>query len=452
MLAVMVLAMNPLYFLLSLTFMTDVPFFTFSMFAFLFLLRALRTESRLDLMAGYAFSFAAILIRQLAIVIPLSFLVAYLAMNRIGLKTFRYALMPTTAAAGLLLVFPAVLRRTIGLPALYNRSFEPIIEAAPLGSIQMLLVFTDLLLVELIYIGLFTLPLLIALGMNIRQASSPQTRRLTVFTGPALFAALLGLLLWQGRTMPLTGNVLFDIGLGPTLLRDTYFLKLPHWPTAPKEFWLIVTAAAVLGSVLLLHHLLAAGSRLIRPPTSEPRAERARMIFLISATVMYAIALGITGFMDRYLFWLLPLLVCIMLAPRNAARLPTSILPIGAAVALTLVYGLFAVGGTRDYLAWNRTRWQALTDLVAKDGISYRNIDGGFEFNGWYAYDAKYRQRPAKSWWWVENDDYMVSFGQMPGYIEMRRYPFERWVPSGQGNILVLQRVTEPANEQAEMK
>jgi 4-amino-4-deoxy-L-arabinose transferase-like glycosyltransferase len=51
-LAVIVLAINPLYFQLSLTFMTDVPFCPFSMFAALFFLRALRTEKVWHIMVG----------------------------------------------------------------------------------------------------------------------------------------------------------------------------------------------------------------------------------------------------------------------------------------------------------------------------------------------------------------------------------------------------------------
>jgi hypothetical protein len=448
-LAVVVLAMNPLYFLLSLTFMTDVPFFTFSMLALLFLLRALRTESHWDLMTGFVFTLVAILIRQLAVVIPLSFLAAYLVKNRISLIVLRSALIPAAASVSLLLAFPAVLRRTIGLPALYNRSFEPIAESAPMGLLQIPLVLADRLLVELIYLGLLILPLLLALGINIHQASSAKTKRLSVFMGSALFAAMLGFLLWQSRMMPLIGNVLFDIGLGPALLRDNYLLGLPHWPAAPKEFWLIVTAAAVLGSVLLIHHLSAAVARMIRaqrPLTPESRVEQARMIFLLSAAVLYSVAIGITGFLDRYLIWPLPLLMCIVLTSRNTVRLRTSILPLSVAVVLALLYGLFALGGTHDYLAWSRARWQALTDLTEKDRISYTDIDGGFEFNGWYAYDATYRQRPPKSWWWVENDDYMISFGPISGYAEMRRYPFEKWIPPGQANIFVLQRVAGSTN------
>ena len=440
-LATMVLVTNPLYFYLSLTFMTDVPFFTFSMFAFIFFIRTLRTERHSDMVLGYAFSLAAILTRQLGIVIPIAFLGAYLAKNRISFKSLVNTLVPTAAFASLLFAFPAILRRTIGLPALYNRSFEPIVEAAPLGWFQIPPVFADRLLVELIYLGLFLLPVLILLGLNTKQTSSRQMRRLSLLSGLILFVAILGFLLWQGRTMPLIGNNINDLGLGPALLRDTYLLRLPHWPTAPKELWLIVTIAAVLGCVVLIRHTgveVIQISRSLRQGTKVVRVDTS--LFLVLAIAIYSILIAITGFLDRYLIWLLPLLMCLVLAWK---RLRIQVLSLSVFMIIISIYGFFALGGTHDYLAWNRARWKAAMDLVEKDGISYRNIDGGFEFNGWYGYDAGYHIVPSKSLWWVDEDHYVIAFGPMPGYIEIRHYPFQRWLPPTEGRILVLQRVGE---------
>jgi len=92
-------------------------------------------------------------------------------------------------------------------------------------------------------------------------------------------------------------------------------------------------------------------------------------------------------------------------------------------------------------LSWNRARWQALNNLAA-ERVTPIDIDGGFEFNGWYLYDLNYIPRLKKSWWWVFRDDFMVTFGPVPEFTEIKRYPFRRWLPPGEGNILVLQRTT----------
>jgi hypothetical protein len=396
------------------------------------------------MLLGYAFSLVAIFIRQLGILIPLSFLGAYLAKNRIGLKTFVNAILPTAIFACLLFVYPFVLRRTIGLPALYNRSFEPILEATPLGWFQIPIVFADRVLVEIFYLGLFLLPFLIVLGLNAGQVSPTQKKRLSMFVWFILFGVMLGFSLLQGRTMPLIGNIIRDIGLRPALLRDTYRLGLLHWPTAPKELWIIITIAAALGSVLLIRRSGIAFVEMVSLLNSRSNSGQvygSTLLFL--AVFLYAVFIAITGFLDRYLIWPLPLLMCLVQTRKNPARLNAFVLPFSAAAAILFIYGLFALGGTHDYLAWNRARWQAVMDLMEKDGVSYNNIDGGFEFNGWYAYNPGYHIDSSKSWWWVENDDYMISFGPVPHYIEIKRYPFDRWIPPARGNILVLQRVVE---------
>jgi hypothetical protein len=141
--------------------------------------------------------------------------------------------------------------------------------------------------------------------------------------------------------------------------------------------------------------------------------------------------------------------MAVLSAKGSTAQFRVQLLPLSFSALVPLIFGLFAIGGTHDYLAWNQARWQALNDLMAKDGVSYKNIDGGFEFNGLYAYQSGYRIDPSKSPWWVDRDDYLISFGPVPGYMEMRRYPFERWLPPEEDHIFVLRRMDELENGQA---
>ena len=79
-----------------------------------------------------------------------------------------------------------------------------------------------------------------------------------------------------------------------------------------------------------------------------------------------------------------------------------------------------------------------------EERIPPSQIDGGFEFNGWYLYRDDYddwKYQPDKSWYWVDKDDYVVSFNRLPGYEQMKRYTFGRWLPWGEGNILVLKKM-----------
>jgi hypothetical protein len=232
-------------------------------------------------------------------------------------------------------------------------------------------------------------------------------------------------------------------------LRDTYLLKLLHWPTAPKTFWLIVTVASALGSVLLVRRGSSISIKPLRSFTSAFSTQNSRTLFLLSAVILYSLFIGIAGFLDRYLIWLLPLLMAVISIPIHSVRLYASTFPLVVAAILISLYALFALTSTHDYIAWNRARWQALTDLMQKDHISYQNIDGGFEFNGWYGYDAKFQPDSSKSWWWVKDDLYVISLGSIPGYAAIKQYPFNRWMPFGQGNIFLLKRVDAAINERA---
>ena len=94
MLGALVLAVNPLYFGLSNSFMTDVPFLSLVMIALYFLVRGFQRDSSLDLAFGILITFAAILVRQLGLVILLAFAVAYLIKNRFSFANLTKAIAP----------------------------------------------------------------------------------------------------------------------------------------------------------------------------------------------------------------------------------------------------------------------------------------------------------------------------------------------------------------------
>lgn len=149
---------------------------------------------------------------------------------------------------------------------------------------------------------------------------------------------------------------------------------------------------------------------------------------------------------DRYLLFLMPLAVAIIILLVRDAGLGNAVYPFRLLASASLIlYAAFAIAGTHDYMSWNRARWQGLNDLEREQHVSaddIDDIDGGYEFNSWYLYDSRYQGTPGKSGWYVFGDDYMVTFGPVTQYTELKRYPFRRWLPPSQGNILVLRRAT----------
>ncbi|MBP8032942.1 MAG: hypothetical protein KAZ71_00010 [Bacteroidia bacterium] len=104
----------------------------------------------------------------------------------------------------------------------------------------------------------------------------------------------------------------------------------------------------------------------------------------------------------------------------------------------------FSFAATHDYLALNKARMKATDYLVKKKNVSPKNIDGGFEFNGWHAEDTKnYIASHKGRWWFVENDDYIVSPLEKAGYSVERAFGFSSWMSFKFDEILVLKKQDE---------
>jgi hypothetical protein len=155
---------------------------------------------------------------------------------------------------------------------------------------------------------------------------------------------------------------------------------------------------------------------------------------------LYLVLSAVAGYFDRYLLPLVPLAFLVAastVAGRHEPLRQAAPVASWAGLALATTLGLFSVGATHDYFAWNRARWLALDDLRQMDGVVPEAIDGGYEFNGLYRYD------PATPWWWAGDEEYVLAFGPMRGYCEVRRYPFRRWAPGGDGSVRVLHQCVE---------
>jgi len=420
------LAANPLYFNLSHTFMTDVPFTAASVGAAWLGLRWLRTGRDPALLGFVAATAVALLVRQLALALPLA--AALVALR--DRATRRWAGLPVLAAVAVLLAHAAWVRTTQPVTGMQDL---PVREALALwqrdAPAYAALVLGRVASVSL-YLGLCAAPALLL----VPRARPWRRPDLGVATAAG---ALLAAALATGGLLPRLPNVWFDLGLGPATLRDHYLLGRPSWPSAGAGTWAVLTAIAWAGGVALAARASAALAGLrARDPVD---ATRQRTGALALATLgLYVPVIAAVSLGDRYLLFALPfvLLVVVATGTRPIARPGLRTV---AAVALLLASAGFAVAGTHDYLAWNRARWAAL-ERLEREGIGAERIDGGFEYNGLRRYRYPFRPRPGRSWWWVDDDEYVVAFGPLPGYDERFALPFRRWLPPGEGKVAVLQR------------
>ncbi|HIJ75900.1 MAG TPA: phospholipid carrier-dependent glycosyltransferase [Deltaproteobacteria bacterium] len=445
-----ILASNPLYFELSNTFMTDISFFAISTLSFCFFIRGIRNENPNYIVAGTVLCCMATLTRELGLAIPLSFSIAYLIKNGFQKRPIFIAVLPPVLAGFALIAYQTLLKHTIGIPAHYYDHSMDLIQRISTGIPATVVFFGQNFGATLAYLGLFILPLSILFIRGQWKSALSRNRLYALVASLSIIIAVMSVLTWKNCFMPFLRNIWFVMGLGPVTLRDVYILKLPHLYAGPKVLPSCITFLGLAGAAILAINLLNSLSSLIsRPRGSGSVKENWLTGLLLVACVVYFIPIGIIGLYDRYLLFLLPEVMAITVLAAHRPELPPGRFPVFVSAVLVLVYFTFALGATHDYLSFNRARWDALHYLTEDVGISHERIDGGFEFNGWYGYDPEYRPvRGAdgvdKSWWWVKDDEFMISLGPVDGYEEVGHYLYQRWIPCRVDDVFILHRITGP--------
>eukprot|EP01037_Dinobryon_pediforme_P002641 gene2641-2680_t len=442
-LAAATIAANPVHFVLSLSFMTDIAANALMMVSAILFSLSLRRPSLSLTAVATLVSVAAMLSRQLALSVPIAFFFTVIIGDWQHKRRWIAAALPALVVGMSFVVFSYLMQATGRTPHDFDIKNQILLEN--ISSLNRFLkTFSFNAFVALQYIGLFCLPVSLIAAAAIAKADCRRFAVLTVAACAAIMMIwLVGYLRLGDQTlMPSTGNILVRSGIGPNTLRDTFVLRLPNRTELPLSFWAAVTAFSLFGAALLTavgFHVVLRLFGDLRRGQSDVRLLQA--VFYALAGLANIAPLLVAGFFDRYL---LSTYCCFMLAligsmPLQARVFPQQRIATWLAAVAALGFLSFSVAATHDYLAWNRARWLALAEMVGPLGIPPTQIDGGFEFNGSRFYDPEFRSREGCSWWWVQDCSYVVSFGPMPGYDEFGRYQYVSWL-TGKSQILVSKR------------
>jgi hypothetical protein len=434
------LGFNPIYFALSNTFMTDVPFAALAAWSSWFFVRHLQRESLADLLLATALATAAALCRQLALCLPLAFGAALLLRRGCHQGSLLRGLLPFVVVGAALAALKHWLTITGKLPAQYD-----------LSTGKLLLVLKHPLRIPLnvvyygwsmmMYLGLFLLPVTLPAVFNTGYRSRCAQRIMAVrITLGLFFLATVVRLIIVPSLMPVHYNIIIPQGIGPAILHDSNVKSLPNLPPLPSFFWLVVTGLSLFGAALLAVYLVMSVLELSsRFRQTRGTADDSVRHFFLFAVVLYLAPLLLSGFFDRYLIPAVVFGLGLVVLARGELAWPNGRGQYLAAILLVSGFAIFGVTGTRDYLEWNRVRWRALDELLAQKDITPGKVDGGFEFNGYYKYDTF-----TKTNWWLVDDSYAITFGEMKGFTPLQQYRYRNWLPPREGRILALKR-TGPA-------
>lgn len=357
---VALVAFYPVYFILSFSFMTDVPFVAMMIWFFAALVRALKRHSSRALAAAVLFASLAVAIRPVGVFLSGVLLLApwpASARRSPSLRRLAVAAAPVVVLVLLMLARPAL--------TTYRADLTWILGSWPWRMVTM-------------KFGLADLPAWLAMNLTLVIGT----------LGGALAPLALGSLSRENARIAIPGGLLaaavlssellFRKGVGAPLDPEfTWSLRelgatealVPPLTTAPVRSlgWAVAAMfVATLSLALTLAPLLRG-----RPRGGASSLAWAALGYFVLSTVLWL-------FYDRYVLPLVVIVAALRLATTGIPRLRFAL----AGVAMfTTISGV----GTWDHLQYSHALWEAVA-WARQAGIEDRQLDGGYVINGWLQY------------------------------------------------------------------
>ena len=422
----LLLAFNPLFYVLSTTFMTDTFFLMNACISLYFFTSYLKHERLKLLFWAFFFTIIAVLSRQVGIVIPLSFLLVSFGKN-IPLKHRIYTYLGTLSTISCLFFYYLLMYANNSTPSHYTLHSNELIHQLSEINKQIIFRWLFYFYTSVVSISVLLLPLGLYLLSQVKVHSKTI---LLIFLSFLLVVGLIGL--FRDTTFPFNGQIINEYGIGGYFFYgaqsrvDQLSFDFPDWVNT-----LFISLSLSVFSYLIFTQLHAAretykNSRLIQ--------------FLTMAIILYYPCFGFVFIFDRYLLFhiimIIPLLI--LMVNTSSEKVKKSFFGPG----ILLIFSALTLIGTRDYFEYNRIKTKALNDLTVNQNILPKHIDGGIEFNAWNGYEGDFfKSKVGKEWWCVYEDKYLISIDkEVKGFTIYKEYPYSCWLGLKKRKLLVLEK------------
>lgn len=257
-----------------------------------------------------------------------------------------------------------------------------------------------LLWIYSVYVGLFALPVCLALAFR----GSPRLKGWRLAMSLVLGGVALNLFLsytFRGWFFPYIHNVISPWGM---FHPNEFVIQEQTAPLWRLEWGIVVGFVGLLSAWwflgVLLRPIRTGDSHLQTPEAPSEDSVRARRLLglLLGAQAAYILATTPVLF-DRHLLLLAPTVICLAALSVPPGVRPRRLVP-GAVLAVYAAYGIVC---THDIHAVSRAVWQEGDRLIAS-GVDPAEIDAGYAFDGWYMYErsAEVQTPPLiqfSQWW-----------------------------------------------------
>ncbi len=404
-----VISLNPIFLNLSMTFMTDVPFYTFAIASTFYLLRYMNTHKRGFLIAGIVLMCCAILIRQLGLAVPAGFF-----LFGIYRRKYFYTI-PLLIGLLCFAVYQFSVPYFIEDLGRSNEINNLLLERVLQNPFQTLMDIIKRSIIFFIYFGLFFAPILIFLHMPKGKYVDWLWLVIALVSTYILFSV--------DFLMPLNKNILVDFGIGPRTLYDVHVTEETDLSTLPIFSRLQFTFIGLMFGLKVVEGVFR---KVVWLRTTSFQRPNSYMV-MICIGICYLIPIMAVDNFDRYYLFLFPIVVALI---ANYLTIRRTLWKGVQWVFMTTFLCMFTFLGNSYYFAWNRARWQGIEYLVNDLKVPTNRIDGGFEYNGWYNYNPDDFNDNVKNLW-VPNDDYRICFESINGYEVIKEYPYREWLKFG---------------------
>jgi 4-amino-4-deoxy-L-arabinose transferase-like glycosyltransferase len=442
------LMFNPLYFSQSFTYMTDITFVSLLIFSFLLLHRGIDKNQAVVVAVGLIFGLFATLTRQFGVIGSLAFMLTCLIHPK-GRRFGRSKAVVMTILLTILpwLAFERFLYWTGSTPITQHELVHELL-TFPIekGFLDYLVfVFGQFCLTVFGYAAFLVSPLVALLYKDYFHKSALKYFFIIV---TALFVAIEVAICAGFFTPPqfIRGNIVFNFGIGPILLKDVYILGIKRMASLPTGLYYIFVWWSVLSLGLALPIVYKSVRQLFRMIVKS--FENTDMSFLSCLTLLFIMIYGGTisavWARDRYLIPLSAMLIVFLFSYSEVLKTYRFSIKESALAVVPLIFmTIFSVGGTHDFMALKRSQTMALDYLTKDLKVDPHNLDGGMEFNGYNCYRGDYESRNGTSWWWVDREDFVVTLGDLDGFETVKKFPFRRLLGMDGAIHILKPRVTQ---------
>ncbi|XQQ06791.1 MAG: ArnT family glycosyltransferase [Leptolyngbya sp. IPPAS B-1204] len=449
-------AINPILLSLSYSFMTDIPFLTFSALSGLCFLHFFRYNKTRFITLGSSFAVVGFFIRQFAIAVPAAFAITLIIIwwrsrYRFNITALVALIIPWLVGALLYFWFVSIKESGTSILLAPRHPFIVIIEAIRHYPIA------------LCYMGFFALPLgLGIIWQIIKKHAGWNHQLLNMLLGFCIVSFLsfgLPTLLYQLKPVEwlkqfpyrlplLTFDYLYDLAVGNPHLQDRY----PLPPMQIGEVWWIITFASVVvaGLFWISSAQLFRSIWSLHAETTHFQAETKQRLFLV---IWFAVALTIIfspwrpSVDDRLLMPGLEPFILMLAYELNRFRHRVALKIVGTG---TILLYTFSVLGLQNHFAWNLAVSEAQNKLINTYQISPEMIRGTDTFNGWYNSDKYMQIYNTKDFWqagltglgpWTFDNQFIItSLDTLEGYRPFEQFNYFTWLGMKHQTITVFKR------------